>query len=821
MVISTEEIDSLETRAEIDKLMKLISNYINLLFLVISLTTSAQEYVLNLKVIDGSDQRPLEGVSIYIKQCGCGGITNNNGIFSKKIKESNYDINIDYLGYASEVISVILSKNQNLIVSMKVEEQELSEVVLLAQKRFQNTENAQMGIIELNSRDLIKVPAALGEFDVLKSLSLMAGVNNTGDVSNGVSIRGGSLDQNLLLYDSAPVFNPTHLFGLFSVFTPDVISSVNIYRANIPSKFGGRIASVLGVNVKTPYIDKFKLDGGIGLVSSRLTISTPLIKDKLMLTSGGRYGLSGLLFPLIVPRLKNTRANFNDSTSKLLYILNSNNQFTFTNFFSNDFYQLDLISSVENIISSSNQYDFRTLNNTLKWIHTFNNNTNLSGTLVHSTYKPKNLFPEIDSENLIRFESQINYSSIQMEYINKTKDKFDYYLGSQLNRYDINPGILDPGFGNNINPVILNREKGFELSLYGNLNWNINSDITLSTGLRITRFMLYGPYKESLYNNFGQAIDLRFYNDNELVTNYTNPEPRLGINYKLNDKSSIKISYARLFQYIQNIYNTNTPLPTSRWKISDRYISPQKNDTYGLGYYKNFPNSFIELSLESYYRDTKNNLTYKPGADFFLSEFIEREITQVQGRSYGVELSLKKTLGQFNGVLNYSWSRSLLKSNEINPQYKINNNNWFNSDFDRPHTVNLSINFENDKYNSFSFNFVGQSGRPYTIANGIFEKQNVVIPIYLIRNNSRLPTYHRLDFAWKISYSKDPNKNFKGDWIFTIYNLYGRKNPFNIYYTQRNGTIDGDVFLSSPLGSYELSVLRSPLVSLTYNFRFQ
>jgi hypothetical protein len=281
------------------------------------------------------------------------------------------------------------------------------------------------------------------------------------------------------------------------------------------------------------------------------------------------------------------------------------------------------------------------------------------------------------------------------------------------------------------------------------------------------------------------------------------------------------MSYARIFQYIQNIYNTNSPLPTSRWKISDRYILPQKNNTYGLGLYKDFTDNYFEFSIEGYYRNTENNLTYRPGANFFLSEFIENEITQAEGKSYGVEISLSKIIGKFNGVFNYTWSRSLLKSNEVKPQNRINNNAWYASDFDRPHTLNASVNFEGDPYNTVSLNFIGQTGRPYTIANGFFEEQNINIPIYLYRNNARLPMYHRLDFSWKISYSKDPKRRFKGDWIFTVYNLYGRKNPFNIYYTQRNGNQDSNIFKGSPLGSYELSVLRGTLVSLSYNFRFQ
>ena len=781
----------------------------------------AQQNGLTLYIADSETKDPLSSVSVLIDPCNCGGITNDSGLYTKRLKSNTYTLTIEYLGYRKETVTVFLNKNTILNILMESEEEQLSEIVVLAKKRNQNVESTQMGVFELNARDLIKIPTALGEFDVLRSITLLAGVNNTGDVSNGVSIRGGSLDQNLMLYESAPVFNPTHLFGLFSVFTPDVISGVNIYQANIPAKYGGRIASVVDVKVKNPYTDRLKIEGGIGVISSRFTISTPIIKDKLMLLAGGRIGFTDFLFPLLIPRLKNTKANFSDSTIKLLYLPNQNNQFTYTHFYSQDFYQLDLISSIENIVSSSNQYDFGTANHTLKWLHGFENNTNLVGTVVHSSYLPKNLFPEIDSNNVIQFESQIQYTSAQFEYKDSRNEALDYYLGIQFNQYNINPGSLDPGAGNSIITVDLDNEKSQEISLFANLNWNLTERLSVSSGIRFTHFSLLGPFNQGLYSEDGIFEGVNLIGSSENVASYANPEPRLGLNYKLGDNSSLKMSYASIYQYIQNIYNTSTPLPTSRWKMSDTYILPQKNDTFGLGLYKNYPNIGFEITAEGYYRNTDNNLTYKPGADFFLSEFLEQEVTQAQGKSYGLEMSIRKTTGKVNGFLNYTWARSQLKTNEPKRQNRINNNNWFPSDFDRPHTVNATVNFEGDAYNSFSFNFTGQTGRPYSLANGVYKQENVTIPIFLSRNNGRLPVYHRLDFSWKIAYKKDPNKRFKGDWTFTIYNLYGRTNPFNIYYAQRNGPLDGSVFLGDPLGSYELSVLRGALVSLAYNFKFQ
>ena len=780
-----------------------------------------QEYALSVSVTDQETNEPLSGVTVYITQCECGGITNPSGLFVKRLASGTYDLTLDYLGYATQQVKVQISANQTVKVAMEVVQEQLSEVVLTAKKRNQNVESPQMGVFELSSRELAKMPAALGEFDVLRSITMMAGVNNAGDISNGVSIRGGSLDQNLMLLESAPVFNPTHLFGLFSVFTPEVISGVDIYRANIPAKYGGRIASVVDVKITNPYTDRFKLEGGIGLISSRLSLTTPLIKDKLMLLAGGRVGFSDLLFPLLVPRLKNTRANFSDHTIKLLYLPSADDQITYTNFYSKDFYQLDLISSIENIVSSANQYDFSTMNHSMKWLHTFDNNTNLTTKLVASDYQPKNLFPEVDSDNVIRFESRIRYLSGQIEYFNNQTSKVDYYVGGQFNRYLIEPGSLDPGSGNSINPVLLGEETGDEWSVYGSADFALTPKLTLSSGFRLSQFNLVGPYEEALYDDDQNFVDTQNYQAGEKVISYIYPEPRLGLNLKVGERASLKASYARMYQYIQNIYNTNTPLPTSRWKISDRYVKPQQNDTYGFGFYKDFDDAGLELSAETYYRNTSNNLTYKPGANFFLSRAIETEVVQADGRSYGLEFGLHKNTGRFNGFLNYTWARSLLKTNEAAPEDRINNNLWYASDFDRPHTVNATLNFEGDLYNKISFNFVGQTGRPYTIANGVYKQQNVTIPIYLNRNNARLPTYHRLDFSWTIAYSKDPKRRFKGDWVFTVYNIYGRKNPFNIYYAQRNGGVDGNVFLSSPLGAYELTALRGTLVSLSYNFRFQ
>lgn len=796
-----------------------------LLFLVLYITSMnvyGQDFDLTIKLKNSLTNEPLPNANIFIMPCSCGGASNENGELTIKLKQGEYTVRTSYVGFNENLQNIVLEEDTIIEVFLEEENEVLSEVVVRAKKRNELLESPQMGVLQLNAQEIKKMPAALGEFDVLRSVTLMPGVNNSGEISNGISVRGGSLDQNLLLYDYAPVFNPTHLFGLFSVFTPDALSSVDIYRANIPARYGGRSTSVLDIKVRNPYVDKFKLSGGVGLVSSRLTVETPLVKDKLMVMAGIRAGLSDFLLPIFSERLKNTKARFYDSTIKLLYLPTEKDQISFTGFYSKDFYQLDLITKVENINAENNQYDFKTLNGTLNWSHTFNEKVSLKTIFVASNYSPKNIFPELENTNEIEYKSGIHYLSLISEVSKKVSDKLDYYTGVQLNNYKINPGELDPGLSNGVLPVNLLEENSYELSGYANANWKPKRNLTLSAGLRYNYFQFNGPYVLNSYDEAGEVvIESNFIEKGKKVKSYNNLEPRLGVNFKIDESTSVKASYANANQYLQNVYNSTTPLPTSRWKTSDSFIKPQSSNAYGLGVYKDLKNNEIEVGVEGYFRSSKNNLTYRPGADFFLAESIEQSVAQVEGKAYGVELSFKKKVGNVNGWLNYTWSRSLLRSDEENLSNRINNNNWFSSDFDRPHIINASVNIIADKYNTVSFNFTGQTGRPYTIANGVFEFEDINVPIFLERNNDRLPTYHRLDFSWKVTYSKKKNPRWVGDWTFTVYNVYGRKNAYSRFYSQRDGNLDKDFFGGFPLGSYQLEVSNSPILALTYNFTFQ
>lgn len=801
--------------------MKANYNLLLLLFLVSPLYSIAQsgEHEVTLQVSNLYTATPIENATIFIKPCECGGVTDSNGFYTTTLPEGEYRIHISHINYTERTESINLNKDYFLEIGLVENEEQLSEVIITAKKTNDNLRSPQMGVINLESQDLKKIPAPLGEFDVLRSMTLLAGVNNAGEVSNGISIRGSSLDQNLILYDYAPVFNPTHLFGLFSVFTPDMISSTDLYKANVPARYGGRIASVVDIKVKNPYVDKFKLSGGVGIVSSRLAIETPIVKDKLMLGAGIRGGFTGFLLPIVSKRLKNTKARFADGTLKLLYLPTKSDQISFTGFYSTDFYQLDLISQIENINSSSNQYNFSTLNGTLNWLHSFDSKTNLRTIVVGSNYTPQLLFPEAESSNKIVYDSEINYWSLTSEMIKKVSEDFDYYGGIQATRYKIYPGSLDPGSSTNVHPVSLKAETSYELSSFANINWQPLKDLEISAGLRYTHYLFVGPYTLATYDdNMENIISTKEFAKNDKVKSYDGLEPRVGTSLMLTENLSVKTSYVRLNQYLHNIYNSTSPIPTSRWKTSDPFIQPQTGDSYSIGFYRNFMDNAIEMSLEGYYKKMQNVLTYKPGADFFLEEFLEQDVVQGQGRAYGLEYTFRKPNGRVNGWFNYTWSRSFMRSQNENLGDRINNNKWFSSDFDIPHVLNATLNLESTKYSTLSFNFTMQSGRPYTIANGFFNDDDISIPIFLERNNARLRTYHRLDLSWKIKSSLDKNARWKSDWTFSVYNVYSRKNPFNKYYSQAQAT--SAEFSNGPLSSFEIYIMNSPLFALSYNFTF-
>ncbi|MBB4078695.1 hypothetical protein GGR28_001308 [Lewinella aquimaris] len=770
--------------------------------------------------------RPLTYINVRVVETNTGGTTDAAGNLRLELPRGRYTLEASFLGYETTQTGINVPTEAAITLNMRAEISQLETVTVKASDISQRLDQPQMGVERLTIKDIEVLPVALGEVDVFRGLQLISGVNSAGEASNGLSIRGGTIDQNLILLDGAPIFTPTHLFGLFSVFTPDAIGGVDLYRGNIPARFGGRVSSILDVRSRTPSAEKLRLQGGVGLVSSHLSVETPVTKDrKLAVLVAGRAGFNDFAFKL-VERLKRTRSNFVDGTLRLRYVASEKNIYSLSTFYSKDFYEVNLLTAFSGIVAESNQNDYYTFNNTLDWLRIVSDRTSLQLRLVASDHRPKVIFPQRASENVVEYASRIRYKSGQLTLDYRSGGDHHLSGGLQLIHYDLNPGQLDPGGSSSVQAISLPGEQSAELSLFAEDVWEISDRLTFSAGLRYTQFLQLGPGEQRFYSD---PEDVRRqtrtgaveYGGGSVMQTYGGLEPRLGMNLKVTPTLSLKAAYARSSQYLHNIYNSTTPLPSSRWKVSDELIRPQRSALYSGGLFWLPGEGKYGFNLETYYRYTDNMLEYRPGADFFLNPAVETALLQGVNKAYGVEIGISREHGYLKGMVNYAYARTLNRVDGSSFATSVNRGEWYSGYFDQPHTLNLNLTLDDERTNRLSFNFVAQSNRPYTVPNGFLTVDQQTLPIFLERNNDRLPVYHRLDFSWTIHNPKMVKKRWVGDWTFTVYNLYGRKNAYNIYYTPRDAGSPSDVFGSSPLGSYRLTIFGAPIVSLTYNFKFE
>jgi hypothetical protein len=769
-------------------------------------------------VLDSNSKQPLPKVVIRFDYKKTGTLTDSTGFYSIDLPYGEYAIlfsSVGYRNYASKLI--VDAPNVTFSHALQNVSKELEEVIVSAKgSSQQNIDRPIMGVNSLSIKTLKKIPAFLGEVDVLKGLQMLPGVTSVGEASNGVNIRGGTTDQNLILLDDIPIFNPTHLFGLFSVFPPDAINSVDLYKGGIPARYSGRVASVLDVNMTLPNLEKFTMIGGVSLVSNRLTLDIPLITSKLGIILAARGSYNDFLFKLGPAKLQNISANFGDLSAKLFYRVNQKNTITVSSYLSTDFFQTDLLGSIANINASSTQYDYKTVGSTFNWFHSFSSKLNLQTVATYSYFAPKTLLPEVATDNKVSLSSDITYKNakLNLNYNPNAKQKIE--VGVSATNYVLSPGTLDPGNGKSVNPAVVPKENSLELGVFVDDEITLSPKLSFLIGLRYAQFMALGAatvkkYRPNESKDIYSVIDSTTYGAGDVIQTYGGFEPRFSMKYSLTENASLKFGYNRMQQFIQVISNTTTPLPTSRWKTSDNYIKPQVSSMFSGGFFKNFRDNIFEISVEGYYRATDNILDYKPGADFVLQPYLETQVLQGKNRSYGIELMLSKKKGVISGWASYTYSRSENQVNEApNFREQINGGNWYLANYDRPHSFNATINFSPAPIHTFSFNFSLSSGRPFTSPTGFVKYQGQLFPFYDSRNNDRISDYHRLDFSWTIDNPQqylNANKRWKGSWVFTIYNLYGRSNAYSVYYRNEK--------------PYQLTIFNSIFPSLTYNFKFK
>jgi hypothetical protein len=759
-------------------------------------------------IVKDENDKPITGASISVGYEQTKYVCDANGVFILKYKEGTFPMAVSSVGFLAERFAVDLKSDTSLYITLKETVNQLEQVIISGDRGGENIRKP-VGIAQLNTKVLKKIPAAFGETDLLRGLQMLPGVSTVGEASNGINVRGGTTDQNLMLLDETPIFNPTHMFGLFSIFPPDGVSRADLYKGNVPSRFGGRASSVLDVTLENPSLDSFRMEAGVGLVSSRILMDLPVVQDKLGFLVTGRGAFTDFLLPVISKKdFENVKANFQEMSIKGVFRPNDKNSLFMTGYYSKDFFQTDLLGTIGNINARLTQNAYSTLNFNLRYFHTFNSKFSLTTSGSYVDYQPSLLLPEKGVDNTVELQSGIFFRQVRssLDYQDKNHQA---KLGISSAYYRINPGELVPNNSPSVNALKTNVEYGLESALFAEDNIKLAPKIAASVGLRYSYFMALGPndvrqYRETTLSE-ATVSGIKSYEKGTIVKSYGGLEPRIGLRYDLDPKSSIKLSYNLMRQYIQTVTNTTTPLPTSRWKTSDTYIRPQVSHAASLGWFHNFKDNIFEMSVESYYRLTQNIIEYKQGANFLLKQNPETELLSGKNLSYGLETMVSKKKGDWTGWMSYTYSKSL------NKVAGINDGELFPSNFDRPHTLNAFASLGYNKFHTFSFTFVFSTGRPYSSAEGRFSFQGTSYPYYPTRNNDRLPTYHRLDFSWNILSTLKENKKWKNYWTFSVYNLYGRKNPYSIYFNNQK----------SGLKSYGLKIFAAPIPSLAYNLRFR
>ncbi|MFL1896455.1 TonB-dependent receptor [Aquimarina sp. 2-A2] len=783
------------------------------IFLILfnNLLHSQEKYTLSGTISEQSSNETLIGVNVLFPEVSKGVVTNEYGFYSITLPEGIYQLQISYLGFQDIIQTLNLSKDQKIDFQLEEASEMLDEVVITEDVERIDIKNPQMSLNKLSASTIKQIPVVLGEADVIKSILLLPGVTSGGEGASGFNVRGGAADQNLILLDEATIFNSSHLFGFFSVFNPDAIKDLKLYKGGIPAKYGGRVSSVLDIYQKEGNSKKFHMKGGVGLVASRLLAEGPIVKDKGAFLVGGRSSYAHLFLPLF--DIDNS-AYFYDLNTKLNYKINENNNIYLSGYFGRDVFNLN--DSFKNVYGNS------VLN--LRWNHLFSDKLFSNLSLIYSDY-----FYGLELD-FVGFEWNSGIRNFNLKYDLKhyISDSFQLTYGINDIYYRFNPGEIKPNRDDSgITEEKLIDKYANELGIYVDAEHKISNQLTLQYGVRLSNFIRLGQDELNSYENDNpvifnaqtqnysgaEPIGITTYKRSDQIKTFTNLEPRVALSLAFNDETSIKASYNRMTQYLHLLSNTNAPTPLDVWTPSGKYVKPQKLNQYAVGFFKSLQNDSYSLETEVFYKDIKNRIDYIDGADLIANDAIEQEILNGEARAYGLELLLRKNTGKFKGWFAYTLSKSEQRTPGRTPvETGINNGAWYNTPYDKTHDISINSSYEyNDKW-KFAANFLFQTGQPTNYPSGQFVYQDLIVPIYDgQRNSERLPSYNRLDISATLTPRKNKNRRWQGEWVFSVYNVYNRRNAASINFSQNEDTRRNEAVQTSIFGI---------VPAVTYNFKF-
>ena len=796
----------LDTRATIDETggLMVIGDPINL--------GRYKQAVISGLVVDGKTGDPLPGTVVYHPQTQKGATTDGEGHFELDLPTGEHTLQISYMGFQGYEQKIKLIESGEIQFDLFEESHSIEEVTVIADEF--NVSRTQTSLVQMTSKEIKNLPLLMGERDVIKSITMMPGITSVGELSSGFNVRGGNSDQNLILLDGSPVFNSTHLFGFLSMINPDMVEDLRVFKGGLPPRYGERVSSVMEVDMKNGNTDLLRVYGGIGTINSRLALDGPLSKDKkLTVAAGGRLSYTDWMLDQVPdPVVSQSTTNFYDASGKLMYKFNNHNWIRLMGYVSND----EFSTSAQSI----NEYGNILFN--LESRNKYSENLFGEVDLSFSAYKFR-LTDLADGKNYEAYylDDQIQYNSIKYNLIWHPHPLHNIHSGINLIRYINDPGEITPYADTTVvQPRKIDQEKAYEGAIYASDEFDLVQGLTANVGLRFSYYALRGPasvllYDESQPKSPETVIGSKEFGENETVKSYGGLEPRVSMNYEAENGYQFKLSYQRTRQYINQISNSAVISPAEIWKTSDYHLGPLINDQITLGVTNNQLFDKVDFTTEVYYKQLQNLIEYKNGAQIIMNEHLETDLIPADGYAYGVELSLNKKEGRLTGWLNYTFSRTMRKTSGEFDEEQINTGEYYPSIYDKPHDLSVVATYNISRRWRVSGNFVFISGRPVTLPEMTYQYAGETLVYYSDRNKYRMPPYHRLDLSITFDENLRRRRMWKGSWTLSIYNLYGRENPYSVYYRKSSPGA-----ASQGRGLYKMSIIGVPVPSITYNFTF-
>jgi hypothetical protein len=766
------------------------------------------------RIVDGKTGQPLPGAVIIEQASSRGTSSDGNGRFSLELTAGDHTLRLSYMGFQPVQQKIRLIESGYAEFEIFEESHSIGEVTITGE--YADLPRAQMSMIRMETRKIRNLPALMGEVDVIRGMTMQAGIQTVSELSSGFNVRGGNTDQNLLLINGSPVFNSTHLFGFLSLINPDLIDNVRLFKGGMPARYGERVASVMEVDLKDGNEETLQMTGGIGIINSRLAFDGPLTKDKkLTITAGGRSSYTNWLLRQVPnPDISQSETSFYDAAGKLTYRFNSHNRLSGMAYVSNDGFNT----------SAHTQMEYGSMLANLHLRSRFNDQTTGEGNVSFSRYSYR-LTDNAGGkpEEAYYLDNRLQYSAVKYNVRFRPNEQHTLEGGFNMIKYQIDPGKVT---GTELETLItesgLNRENALEWAGYLSDEWEFTPGFSVSFGARFSNFSTIGTpvvylYDPSLPRVPGSVVDSLKFDPRSIAFTYRQLEPRLLFRYEIDQGNVLKLNFQRVAQYVYQISNNAVVSPAETWKTSDHHLKPLISEQVAIGFENTSLHQQFDFTAEVYYKQLQNLIEYKNGAQLLMNPNIETSLIPASGYSYGLELQGRKNLGRLNGWMNYTYSRTMRKTNSIFEDEQLWNGNYYPSVYDRPHDFSVAATYNISRRWRFTGNFVYLSGRPVTLPERLYAYAGETLIYFSERNKYRMPAYHRLDMAITLDENLRKKRMWKGSWTISVYNAYGRHNPYSVYYRKTVPTAENNYRMYS---LFKLSVIGIPVPSLTYNFRF-